>query len=831
MHQSTRPTPMLTVQKVVNPLGTVTTITKAAENEFTEMSESAKKECDLYLHENCDEALFRPVVTVHGSQKMDEEFDSLSHLIEEFSEENAASLMNAELIVPVIEEKNLQCFNKNYNRRKAEAASSENLAKFEELSSINKKSKKPKFSEHDVTEKIVKNEEIVNIEPKMEEKSKEPLGENRKNEKIVKKKEILGENRKGKKTDSISVKLPEKTDEIVVEKSKENGTKNKENSKNRKKSKEEAVFVKNEKILEEKPLPVVEKFEEIPIEAKEMLKSEIAMEDVKEKPSKNKKIDKSDEKCEEFMEISVENIPENINEFEEIYVESTENVTEKNMIAKSAKNKEKSKNYEEKIEEFMEISAEKIADFVEVSVKNTEIFTEKIMATKPSKNREVKKPKNDELMEVSVENVEEKIADFVKISIENTAIVTEKNKKKAKVEEICTKSDEKITLPEQPIEKFEEIPIEAKEMLKIEITMENDEKPTKTKKIEKSKNEEFTEISTKLTEFKNPEIVTEKNNSANDFVEIPQETKTNNNNKKEQKNNNKKYNKRNNRKSPDYEAEIMAEIDEIKKCDEKLVTEPVTEIETNFEVKKDMDCEIDFPEPELPPLEPFCTKTMEQDISFDDCASGAECVKTENDDKISIIMEELKKKRAFDEKNFIFAMCSSLKEDSCEEEEENNSIVSKPTIEKTLSIEDSDYKSLEMEMEENPTNDKNVSEEEDESSSSNANTNNDDEKIPSSDDNQQEQEDDEELQPLIRRESFQTGDDSRYDDSSSMAAEYPPLTPFDMPGDELASSLPSAKAMLNTLPDNSNQSDNSNKCVNVKQIINNNKKKSKKKRK
>ncbi|XP_053678611.1 uncharacterized protein LOC128728987 [Anopheles nili] len=133
----------VTIAKVVNPLGTVTTISNAGSTAGPESLESDDfmQECgEAYLHENCDEALFRPVVTVHhgaGGGPVPRELDAhemhpgryrgssldrtgsggtdgagtlLSGGFEQRPVSQPASLIGRDLIVPVIEEKNLAYF-------------------------------------------------------------------------------------------------------------------------------------------------------------------------------------------------------------------------------------------------------------------------------------------------------------------------------------------------------------------------------------------------------------------------------------------------------------------------------------------------------------------------------------------------------------------------------------------------------------------------------------------------------------------------------------------------------------------------------------------------
>uniref|UniRef100_A0A182FK65 BCAS3 domain-containing protein n=1 Tax=Anopheles albimanus TaxID=7167 RepID=A0A182FK65_ANOAL len=139
----------ITIAKVVNPLGTVTTISTTATGAAGAAlggcsatgpdsleSDEFMQECDeMYLHENCDEALFRPVVTVHAAGLTVHEvadrraggpryrgssldrvgasgLDDVGSVVGEVDYDKRpvsqpASLIGRDLIVPVIEEKNL----------------------------------------------------------------------------------------------------------------------------------------------------------------------------------------------------------------------------------------------------------------------------------------------------------------------------------------------------------------------------------------------------------------------------------------------------------------------------------------------------------------------------------------------------------------------------------------------------------------------------------------------------------------------------------------------------------------------------------------------------
>lgn len=177
---SSRTSGSVTIAKVVNPLGTVTTVSNVGGGREGQdsMGEAAVRDCDVYMHENCDEALFRPVVTVHGTpgeaerERRGSSLDRLTTAV--IASDGPATLISRELIVPVIEEKDMVYFSKP--KKKDE----ENIAKFEELSSINKKSKK---EEPEIIESIPETTDrnmagdFVNIEV-IERKAEEPRQSN-----------------------------------------------------------------------------------------------------------------------------------------------------------------------------------------------------------------------------------------------------------------------------------------------------------------------------------------------------------------------------------------------------------------------------------------------------------------------------------------------------------------------------------------------------------------------------------------------------------------------------------------------------------------------------
>lgn len=139
----------LSIAKVVNPLGTVTTITESsrenilAANEFSEEYSSG-----AYIHENCDEAMFRPYVAVY-SGTIDGEGDAMHEKPEPIGQK---------LIVPVIDGTNLPRDREKTRALDCERQQAENVAKFEQLSLLNRR--KENVVEIDTKNKIDKNKSI-----------------------------------------------------------------------------------------------------------------------------------------------------------------------------------------------------------------------------------------------------------------------------------------------------------------------------------------------------------------------------------------------------------------------------------------------------------------------------------------------------------------------------------------------------------------------------------------------------------------------------------------------------------------------------------------------
>lgn len=117
----------VSVGKVVNPLGTVTTIIETSDeindevNRFSEAVESG-----AYIHENCDEAMFRPYVTVISGT-----VDDCNSALSDAQQQIPMPIFGQKLIVPVID-------GTMKHKEQLEQASENTNAQFEEMNSLNK---------------------------------------------------------------------------------------------------------------------------------------------------------------------------------------------------------------------------------------------------------------------------------------------------------------------------------------------------------------------------------------------------------------------------------------------------------------------------------------------------------------------------------------------------------------------------------------------------------------------------------------------------------------------------------------------------------------------
>lgn len=129
----------VSIAKVVNPLGTVTTITESPRESILAADEFAEEySSGAYIHENCDESMFRPYVAVISGS-----IDSETYVPHEKPEP-----IGQKLIVPVIDSTTLQKQNREKQRilEMRRQQDEENIAKFEQMSLLNRNDKKSEKS-------------------------------------------------------------------------------------------------------------------------------------------------------------------------------------------------------------------------------------------------------------------------------------------------------------------------------------------------------------------------------------------------------------------------------------------------------------------------------------------------------------------------------------------------------------------------------------------------------------------------------------------------------------------------------------------------------------
>ncbi|XP_036341369.1 LOW QUALITY PROTEIN: uncharacterized protein LOC118750750 [Rhagoletis pomonella] len=130
------------VEKVVNPLGTVTTVISGISTEVKKdildevVSQLAAEEC--IIHENCDESLFRPVVAIFCDDKDRKAEEEAARENKEFCK--PPELIRNKLVVPVIAKEVDAELSKREKIEKSAKIKTQNLKKAKDLSMENKKS-------------------------------------------------------------------------------------------------------------------------------------------------------------------------------------------------------------------------------------------------------------------------------------------------------------------------------------------------------------------------------------------------------------------------------------------------------------------------------------------------------------------------------------------------------------------------------------------------------------------------------------------------------------------------------------------------------------------
>lgn len=221
------------IAKVVNPLGTVTTIVESQHESQLDADEFAEEySSGAYIHENCDESMFRPYVAVISGSIDDGGGGGCgSDAMESMAQEKPEPI-GQKLIVPVIDSAQLEQQNREKSRqlemkrrRQDDEAKrcqdDENIAKFEQMSLLNRKDKSKMDSK--VEEAAQKKSTAVDERKSsssassknlMASKEPEKSSDEKRNEPMTK------SEKKGKNdTETVTIKLKKKPNKAQVSKS------------------------------------------------------------------------------------------------------------------------------------------------------------------------------------------------------------------------------------------------------------------------------------------------------------------------------------------------------------------------------------------------------------------------------------------------------------------------------------------------------------------------------------------------------------------------------------------------------------------------------------
>lgn len=200
-YTSTSARSSVSIAKVVNPLGTVTTMTESPRESILAADEFAEEySSGAYIHENCDESMFRPYVAVISGT-----IDCESSTPQEKPES-----IGQKLIVPVIDSSQLEHQNRDKSRMiEMKRQQEENVAKFEKMSLLNRKGKNDSLEKSKKSYGKDSEKDVEKLQPK---KSKE----DKSSDKISSKKNDNGTNAEKKSnngnnvTETVTVKLKKK---------------------------------------------------------------------------------------------------------------------------------------------------------------------------------------------------------------------------------------------------------------------------------------------------------------------------------------------------------------------------------------------------------------------------------------------------------------------------------------------------------------------------------------------------------------------------------------------------------------------------------------------
>lgn len=225
--------PRSSIAKVVNPLGTVTTIVESQNESSLDADEFAEEySSGAYIHENCDESMFRPYVAViSGSIDDGVGGGSADAIALQLMAQEKPEPIGQKLIVPVIDSAQLEEQKNRAKSRQLEIKQrrqddeakrrqdDENVAKFEQMSLLNRKQDKSNKADSKVEEptrkkSIAADEKKSSSKNVMASKEPEKSSEEKLDEPMVTKSEKKGKN----EPETVTVKLKKKSNKAQVNK-------------------------------------------------------------------------------------------------------------------------------------------------------------------------------------------------------------------------------------------------------------------------------------------------------------------------------------------------------------------------------------------------------------------------------------------------------------------------------------------------------------------------------------------------------------------------------------------------------------------------------------
>lgn len=222
--------PRSSIAKVVNPLGTVTTIVESQNECSLDADEFAEEySSGAYIHENCDESMFRPYVAVISGSIDDGIGGSGADAKASMAQEKPEPI-GQKLIVPVIDSAQLE---EQQNREKSRQLEmkrrrqddeakrrqdDENVAKFEQMSLLNRKQEKSKADSK--SEEVARKKSPAIDEKKSSAKNVMASKEAEKSldEKVIEPIAMKSEKKGKNEAETVTVKLKKKPNKAQVAK-------------------------------------------------------------------------------------------------------------------------------------------------------------------------------------------------------------------------------------------------------------------------------------------------------------------------------------------------------------------------------------------------------------------------------------------------------------------------------------------------------------------------------------------------------------------------------------------------------------------------------------